>query len=156
MRDAYVVLRTLAFFMLFYSHHYNIQANLVYSGDIDDFLATFMMLLNEKTSDDIIKQIENDFLVAMDDIYTSIGSDAFRFPRSQNGRRRPFNMLLFEILTILFIQYRTIAKRISKNEWDDFRHSCDKELCFKNGTDSLSMIIERIKFGEDFIIPQHQ
>lgn len=99
MKDQYVVLRAVAFLMLYRGEFKDIQS-LLYRGDIDDFLARFMVYINDNASDELIAGYEALFLHAMAVSYNLLGEDVFRF--SGNLIRRPINMPLFESLTYLF------------------------------------------------------
>lgn len=99
MKDQYVVLRAIAFLMLHRGEFSNIQY-LQYRGDIDDFLARFMVYINDDAKDDLITEYEALFCHAMSVSYDLLGENGFRF--SGNVIRRPINMPLFEALTYLF------------------------------------------------------
>lgn len=99
MKDQYVVLRTIAFLMLHRGEFSNIQY-LQYRGDIDDFLARFMVYINDDATDNLIAKYEALFCHAMSVSYDLLGENGFRF--SGNVIRRPINMPLFEALTYLF------------------------------------------------------
>lgn len=99
MKDQYVVLRAIAFLMLHRGEFSNIQY-LQYRGDIDDFLARFMVYINDDASESLIAKYEALFYHAMSVSYDLLGENGFRF--SGNVIRRPINMPLFEALTYLF------------------------------------------------------
>lgn len=99
MKDQYVVLRAIAFLMLHRGEFSNIQS-LQYRGDIDDFLARFMVYINDDATDNLIAKYEALFCHAMSVSYDLLGENGFRF--SGNVIRRPINMPLFEALTYLF------------------------------------------------------
>lgn len=99
MKDQYVVLRAIAFLMFHRGGFNNIQS-LQYRGDIDDFLARFMVYINDDAKDDLITEYEALFCHAMSVSYDLLGENGFRF--SGNVIRRPINMPLFEALTYLF------------------------------------------------------
>lgn len=99
MKDQYVVLRAIAFMMLHRGEFSNIQS-LQYRGDIDDFLARFMVYINDDAKEDLIAEYEALFHHAMSVSYDLLGENGFRF--SGNVIRRPINMPLFEALTYLF------------------------------------------------------
>lgn len=99
MKDQYVVLRAIAFLMFHRGGFNNIQS-LQYRGDIDDFLARFMVYINDDAKDDLITKYEALFYHAMSVSYDLLGENGFRF--SGNVIRRPINMPLFEALTYLF------------------------------------------------------
>ena len=69
-------------------------------GDIDDFLARFMVYVNDNAPEKLIVDYENLFIRCMQISYDLLGENGFRF--SGNGIRRPINMPLFEALSYLF------------------------------------------------------
>lgn len=99
MKDQYVVLRAMAFLMLHRGEFKDIPA-LQYRGDIDDFLARFMVYVNDNAPEKLIVGYENLFIQCMQISYDLLGENGFRF--SGNGIRRPINMPLFEALSYLF------------------------------------------------------
>jgi len=99
MRDRYVALRAIAFLMLRKGELTN-TGSLEYKGDIDDFLARFMIYINEEAPDELIDKYEKLFKEAMRASYEILGENGFRF---QGGEvRRPINMPLLEALVYLF------------------------------------------------------
>lgn len=57
MKDQYVVLRAIAFLMLHRGEFIKIQS-LQYRGDIDDFLARFMVYINDDATESLIAKYE--------------------------------------------------------------------------------------------------
>ena len=72
MKDQYVVLRAMAFLMLHRGEFKDIPA-LQYRGDIDDFLARFMVYVNDNAPEKLIVDYENLFIRCM-----QISYDSFR------------------------------------------------------------------------------
>ena len=91
MKDQYVVLRAIAFLML-RRGEFRENQSLQYKGDIDDYLARFMIYINDNASDDLIAKYEELFCHAMSVSYDLLGENGFRF--SGNVIRRPINMPL--------------------------------------------------------------
>lgn len=108
MKDRYVILRSLAFFMYF--KKWDEFKKIEYKSDIDDFLAKTMDLINE-LPDDKITILENLFTKAMKSCFDTLGEDAFRFSKGDGEKKLPINMALFEILAFFFsdsdIDYKT-------------------------------------------------
>lgn len=98
MRDRYLVLRFVSFYLLFTEKNSFIP----YGSDIDSFLASTMKFLNSKASKETIDRVRNACLYGMRNIYILLGSDAFRFDPKNGGNRRPINMGLFEMLVFAF------------------------------------------------------
>lgn len=105
MRDRYIVLRAVAFYLLFAGELNEADAGhpIEYKGDIDDFLAKVMTYINEETSDDKLSTLKRVFPEALNDIYQVLGKDAFRFETEANNKHRPINMPLFECIVYLFM-----------------------------------------------------
>lgn len=99
MKDQYVVLRALSFLML-WRGAFTIVGNMVYKGDIDDFLARFMIFINEEASDELLNEYVCLFTQSMGRCFELLGENGFRF--SGNVVRRPINMPLLEALTYFF------------------------------------------------------
>lgn len=151
MRDQYVILRTLAFYLLFEGRFMQLDEPIVYRSDIDDFLAKVMTFFNTEMPDDEMNQLENNFKKAMSTIYILLGKDAFRFNSSKAANnRRPINMLFFEALSYVFMD-RQNSHIPPLESFESFKKRCDEAECFKNSTDSMTTVRERHAMVEDFI-----
>ena len=156
MKDQYVVLRAMAFLMLHRGEFKDIPA-LQYRGDIDDFLARFMVYVNDNAPEKLIVDYENLFIRCMQISYDLLGENGFRF--SGNGIRRPINMPLFEALSYLFsfvpekIDYTWASRLILdiesvKEEFDDSRYfsgNIDSTTSVSFRFDRMDKIINRIQ-----------
>lgn len=120
MKDKYVVLRFLSFYML----HQKWLDKIEYKSDIDDFLAKTMKFINA-LSDEKIAQLENLFITAMTNSYEILGENGFRFTKTD--KLRPINMALFEVMAYFFSQVKLaemdpdlLQKEVEslKQEWD--------------------------------------
>jgi hypothetical protein len=103
MKDRYVVIRFLSFYMLkngFFKKNES-GHKIEYKSDIDEFLAKTMDFIN-KLPDKEINFLEKIFLQAMKRSYEISGPDCFRFAPRDKGNSRPINMALFEALAFLF------------------------------------------------------
>ena len=151
MRDQYVILRTLAFYLLFEGRFKYLEDPIFYRSDIDDFLAKVMTFINTEMSDEEIADLESNFKKAMSTIFDVLGKDAFRFNAVKDkNNRRPINMLFFEALSFVFMD--TQSDYIPPIELlEKFKEQCDEAECFKNNTDSLTAVKERHIMVEDFI-----
>jgi len=115
MKDRYLILRFLAFYMYFE----NILKNIEYKSDIDDFLGKVMEFLNN-SSDNLIYELKNIFLKSMKNSYKILGKDAFRIPNKE--RKRPINMALFETISYLMsfdIKNENLIKEKINNLFND-------------------------------------
>ena len=112
MKDRYIILRYLSFYM-----HYQKWPELVkleYKSDIDDFLGEIMDLIN-LFSDEKIEKLKSVFFLSMENSYSVMNEDAFRFKNS-TGKKLPINMALFESFAYFFsnenIDYNAKKKEI--------------------------------------------
>lgn len=121
MKDQYVILRFLAFYLLKTG-----KLQLHYKSNIDDLLAETMKQIN-KMQPEKITILKDVFIKAMQSSNKIMGPDAFRFSQKKINRR-PVNMALFEALTFFFTQVdideipaKLIQKKIEKLkiEFDD-------------------------------------
>ncbi|MGM9533657.1 MAG: DUF262 domain-containing protein, partial [Intestinibacter sp.] len=85
MKDKYLILRAIAFYLLMNGMIVDRKGNAVeYNGDIDEFLGKTMDYLNFVESD-VLNMLEYKFLFSMDRIHQILGEDAFRL-KSNNGK----------------------------------------------------------------------
>ncbi len=106
MKDRYIILRAVSFWMWREGKLKNSDGEEIkYRSDIEEFLGYAMEQLN-RASDQEIETIQEIFLEEMLVIYDILGEDAFRIP-TENKKRRPVSMILFESL---FYFFRLIMK----------------------------------------------
>ena len=98
MRDCYLVLRFIGFYLLKTDQ----LEGITYRSDIDDFLASVMQFLNTRASDALIEKVKSFCLAGMNNVYQTLGNQAFRFESEAGKNRRPVNMGLFEMLVFSF------------------------------------------------------
>ena len=141
MRDQYVILRFLAFYLLRTK-----RLNFKYKSNIDDLLAVAMKHINglKKNEADALKDV---FLMAMQRSYKALGSDGFRFPPT-NVNRRPVNMALFEVVAYFFAvtDIETCNPEKLKAALDHLKQNFDKSGYFSSRVDSSSSV--EYRFGE--------
>ena len=125
MKDKYIILRFLGFFLLRTKQLGNIE----YKSDIDEFLAEVMKYINNNFTDEQIEQLDSMFQLAMQNCYNVLGEDAFSF--SNYAKKRPINMLLFE--TLSYILSVPISKNIKelKQQIEDLKQEMDQSNHFK-------------------------
>ena len=99
MKDKYLILRFLSFYILHENLHPADREKIEYKSNMDEFLGKNMELLN-RMDDGTISLLSEKFEVAMKNAYRIFSSDAFRLP-GEAGRKRPINMALFESLSYL-------------------------------------------------------
>lgn len=103
MKDRYIILRSIAFYLLrkdILKDEYGLLVE--YKGGIDDLLGKTMEFLNSQNTN-FLKSIEKDFLQAMSIVSESLNKEAYRLTGPSNTRRFPINMNVFEVWTYLMI-----------------------------------------------------
>lgn len=93
MRDRYIILRSLAFYLWGNQEKYHIH-DLEISSDFDAFLGTTMKIIN-KFSDEIINELKDIFYLNLEIAYALYQKGAFVRNHSSTGS---FNMTIFESL----------------------------------------------------------
>lgn len=144
MKDHYAILRALGFMMLKKGVFIDMK-DLEYRGDIDTFLAKFMVYINNDASDEQIEENKKIFLKAMLNSYFVLGEDGFRF----NGGvvRRPINMPLMEAIIFLFSHnIKLINLSHVKSIIEKLKKDFDSSKYFKGNVDSTTSLDYR--FGE--------
>ena len=154
MKDQYVILRSIAFYLLKKKQHEVLEQNgetIEYKSDIDDFLAKTMIFLNEKASKELLEDCKNTFYRAMDNCYNVLGRDAFRFD-SESGNRRPINMPLFEVLMYVFSDNKLMEDvDYTKKEVENFKRKFDHQQMFSGNVDSTTNLNDRYDLAEELI-----
>ena len=154
MKDQYVILRSIAFYLLRKKQHEVLEQNgdaIEYKSDIDDFLAKTMIFLNEKASKELLEDCKNTFYRAMDNCYNVLGRDAFRFD-SESGNRRPINMPLFEVLMYVFSDNKLMEDvDYTKKEVENFKRKFDHQQMFSGNVDSTTNLNDRYDLAEELI-----
>lgn len=127
MKDRYIILRFIAFYLCF-AHH-----KLEYKGKIDEFLAEAMKLVN-KMNDSEIEGITQIFTQTIQYIHKHYDEDIFRFP-TQTQNKRPINMLLFESLCYLIVECQKRKIRISQERIDELKKEFEQSGKFSKALD---------------------
>lgn len=156
-KDTYLILRSVSFMLLWgFSERVkklNNGKDISYKSDIDDFLASTMIFLNNKADDGLIKDLEHRFLSSMDYIYDIMGSDGFRFAHEEGSSRRPVSMPLFETLTYVFsfpvVNKNPLrTKQIVSNKKKDW----DMSGSFNgSNVDSVTKVVERKELIDEIL-----
>ena len=158
MKDKYLILRAIAFYLWMNNMIVDRRGNLIkYNGDIDDFLGKTMEYLNFADLN-ILKNIEYNFILSMDIIYKILGYNAFRI-QSENKKRLPINMNIFEVITYIMMQIlkdNKINNLKSDNFIKDkyFNLIKNKEFLenIRNHRDSMKKVNDRFNiFARNFI-----
>lgn len=154
MKDQYIILRSIAFYLLKKKQHEVLEQNgesIEYKSDMDDFLAKIMIFLNEKASKDLLEDCKNTFYKAMDNCYKVLGRDAFRFD-SESNNRRPINMPLFEVLMFVFSDENLMEDvDYTKKGVENFKRKFDHQQMFSGNVDSTINLNERYDLAEKLI-----
>jgi hypothetical protein len=140
MRDQYVILRFLAFYLL-----RNHKLDFLYKSNMDDFLAAVMKHINpmEASERATLKQV---FLRAMERSYAVLGADGFRFAPT-NINRRPVNMALFEVIAYFFAVTDTssLDPMDMKSRLNNLKETLDQSGAFTSRVDSSTSV--EYRFG---------
>jgi hypothetical protein len=79
-----------------------------YQGDMDEFLGHSLQELNKKSEEER-KAIHDAFLRSMERNHRVFGRHAFCRHEEAGQRKRPFNVLLFEVFSVLFAAYDEVV-----------------------------------------------
>lgn len=148
MKDQYVILRLLSFFMLKNGWFDTLNNPVTYRSDLEDFLAKSMTFINEVMADDDVEKLKKLFREAMNKISEIIGHDAFRFSPTdaKSAQRRPINMLLFEALGYIFMSSIEKNWDLSSLDFTSLKKDFDSSVYFNGKNDSKKRIDERYKY----------
>jgi len=143
MKDRYLILRFLAFYLL----RTNRLSGIEYKNVIDDFLADVMKFMNKYKIDEY-EDIINDFDNAMKYILKNYNDAIFRFKNKEGkDRKRPINMALFECITYLFVLAVKNKKKVDINKLERLKkEKFDNPDRFTYGIDSIENI--NFRFNE--------
>jgi len=143
MRDRYLVLRFIAFYLL--KAEQTSTTNIEYKSDIDSFLAVTMTYLNEKASEELIQHITQTCLQGMHNIYQIIGDQAFRFDNKASAHKRPINIGLFEMLVFAFghIELDKVNIEKAKNLIKEKKAYLDEQGIFGGSIDTIEHVTMR-------------
>ena len=159
MKDNYVILRSISFYLLFQKSKTILEQNgeaIDYKSDIDDFLAKMMIFINEKASDELIADCKAMFLRAMNNSYAIMGEDAYRFAayEEEDGRtrKRPINMPLFEMLVYIFsFECVSVNPQLTRDSINRFKASYDYQNMLMSNVDSSTNVAERFNTAKKLI-----
>jgi len=135
MKDQYVILRFLAFYLI---RTGKLQLN--YKSNIDDLLAETMKHIN-KMEMEKIASLKDVFIKAMQDSNRIMGPNVFRFSQKKINRR-PVNMALFEALTFFFTQVdvERIPESLIRKKLEELKIVFDKSGYFSSRVDSTPSV----------------
>ena len=149
MRDRYLILRFVAFYLLKKDHLKGIE----YRSDIDVFLALVMNFINTNASNEQVQKIRDACLLGMRNINTVFKSDIFRFKSKKGGKKRPINMGLFEVLVFSFCDIDLTKCNLVKVHAiiETYKLGLDKEGLFSGFIDSNERIKKRFDVAKEII-----
>jgi hypothetical protein len=149
MKDKYVILRFLGFYILFAAKDKE-NLDIEYKSDIDEFLAKIMEYINN-SNDQKISFLTNVFIQSMHNAYNTLGSNGFRFENKISKSKRPVNMPLFELLALFFTNFSILknlnTKKKFKEEIDKFKQEIDNPKFIKQ-VDSTPSVLYRFSLIE--------
>lgn len=141
MRDRYIVLRAVAFYLLMTQQLQaaDLGKPIEYRSDIDDFLAKVMIFINQQMTQEEVEQLKRNFILALERIYLLLGEDAFRF--SGINKRRPINMPLFECLIYLFLfEWNQDETETIQLAIESLKDTLDNSGYFQGNVDSITSL----------------
>jgi len=135
MRDQYVILRFLAFYLL--RQH---RIEFAYKSNLEELLAFVMQFLNSAGAE-LFEELKAVFDRAMQRAFNCLGEDAFRFAM-KNAHRRPINMALFECLAYGFVilPQEGLAQGELADRLNELKRDFDAGDYFRNRVDSTSSV----------------
>jgi hypothetical protein len=149
MKDRYMVLRFICFYLWQKGHFKDLE----YKSDIDSFLASGMKIINSHIDKNVMDQTTDDFTNGLTICYSLLGVNAFRFePKSTNGKRRPINIGLFEMLLFAFcrVNINEIKQKEKIIEEIDLRKKMiDEQGLFSGLLDSKDYVMMRFELANE-------
>ncbi|WP_227410004.1 hypothetical protein [Citrobacter werkmanii] len=150
MRDRYLVLRFVAFYLLIGGSLSDIE----FRSDIDVFLASVMKFINTKADDEVINKAEKACLRGMMNVFQAVGTEAFRFSSTTGAKRRPINMGLFEVLVMVFSQIKleSLPENIDLHDFiEQYKKNFDDIGIFSGAIDTTEYVNMRFDFALEMI-----
>ncbi|MCM7821070.1 DUF262 domain-containing protein [Enterobacter hormaechei] len=150
MRDRYLVLRFVAFYLLIGGMLPEIE----FRSDIDAFLASVMKFVNTKADEQLIDKAEKACLRGMMNVFHSVGTEAFRFTSKTGAKRRPINMGLFEVLVMVFSQIKLelLPKDTDLKAFvEQYKKNFDDIGIFSGAIDTTEYVNMRFEFAREMI-----
>ncbi|MDD2376800.1 MAG: DUF262 domain-containing protein [Clostridia bacterium] len=148
MKDKYIILRFLAFYLHLNNKIYDGDEQYQYKNDIDDLLGKTMEYMNKRSKTECSKLIDES-KYALSNSYFYLGKDAFRLLTGK--KRSPINMNIFE--TIMFAMAITPLKdekrkHIIYNAIEKMKNSDEFRDSINNHRDSEGKINKRFEMAK--------
>lgn len=152
MKDKYIILRALCFYLLFHGELIDKHGKaVVYRSDMEELLGAGMQLFNVMSSEKLT-ELEDLFDTTMQRADKCLGPDGFRIP-SESKTKRPISMTLFETLFFYYTlfgndcDYNKMRKGISELLRDEqylksLQHSVDSSV---NVNCRFKKVVEKYK-----------
>jgi hypothetical protein len=136
MRDRYMILRFLAFYLWNTKQLIDVKKNelVEYKSDIDEFVGQTMTYLNRTTSEKR-EEIKKIFKQAMSLAYDIGGENIFRLPNHE--RKRPISVTLFESFSYFFSQIKN-----EPNQYPLYREKLKQLLLDEEYLDALTSNVD--------------
>lgn len=169
MKDRYLVLRTLAFYLWRKRVSKDNGATIEYRSDLEDFLSKSMKFLNQfnfevdnlqndkysiaqlkksiTAQSEFYLKILLDFNKAMENAYRLFGDDCFRLP-TDGKIRRPINMALFEVLVYFFIELQNEFPKKEKLIKQEYKNLIRNKK-FKESSDENDNFVKSLTYTVD-------
>lgn len=156
MKDRYLLLRFIAFYLYFNKRLYKNNDLYQYTGDVDEFLGFTMDYINDLNGTDIY-DIKITTIKALNQVNFYLGDNAFRLlDYDEHGKlkRYPININIFEnvmyAMTLLPYCDETIKEK-TKQKFDDMKNSIEFRNNINNHRDSIIKVNERLKMIEKVV-----
>ena len=150
MKDRYLALRFLAFYLLF-----NNKLNFTYTT-LDTFLGKVMSFINKEYKYENFNELTANFDIAMSFIYKHYKDDLFRFsPKEEGKKRRKVSLALFESLSFAFILSLENKKKYPDiKKIDEFKKELDAPEKTILGVDGWPNIENRFNLAKGLLDDQ--
>ncbi|ACA85001.1 DUF262 domain-containing protein [Shewanella woodyi] len=149
MRDRYLILRFIAFYLYFTNQLPNIQ----YRLGIDGFLASVMRFVNQAPKE-LIEHVRHVSLLGMRNSAIILGENGVRFaPKKPGGNKRPVNMGLFEMLifTFCYVDLSIVNHQEIKRVIERQKFEIDQMDLLAGSIDTTANVTERFNLAQQLI-----
>lgn len=147
MKDRYLVLRFLAFYMLNKGLIIDKETNLpiTYKSNMEDFLGVAMRFLNRLSENDsLFDSLKKVFFETMDvacRVILPLGG--FRLPAKDGGNKRPINMAFFESFCYLISETLPAPQYLIENAYKELLKDNVYITSLTHSVDSINQVNER-------------
>jgi len=157
MKDRYLVLRFLAFYMLNRSLEVdsNTNSSMQYKSNMEDFLGGTMRFLNKLPEEDLLFVELNDVFRKTMDVACSVvlPMGGFRLPAAEGGNKRPINMAFFESFCYLISQSLSASHYLVESAYIELLKNDTYILSLTHSVDSITQVNKRYDCIRKYINP---